>query len=178
MKSEHRQSLYAAGKIVKVFGIKGEVKIYSYARASDEYGSLETVRVGSNEQTTIERAIESARDRGNDVYVKFRGIDDRNAAEELVGQFMYVEEERRKEPKAGRYYVHDLIGCSVLSVEGRVLGSLKDVMNAPGQTLYVVSTKHGEVLLPAVKEFLADVNIPAKTVTVDPPEGLFEGDAL
>ncbi len=178
MNTEHRQSLYAAGKIVKVFGIKGEVKVYSYARTSDEYAVLETVKVGSNDQTTSERIIDSARDRGGDVYLKFHGIDDRNAAEEIVNHFIYIEEERRKPPQAGRYYVHDLIGCRVLSVEGRELGTLKDVMNAPGGTLYVVATTHGDVLMPAVKEFIADVNIAAKAVTVTPPEGLFEGEAL
>jgi 16S rRNA processing protein RimM len=170
--------LYAAGKIVKVFGIKGEVKIFSYARTAPEFAALETVKVGSNEATTTERTIEQARDRSGDVYVKFRGIDDRNAAEEIVNQFLYIEEERKKLPQAGRYYIHDLIGCRVLTVAGRELGTLKDVMNAPGGTLYVVATTQGDVLMPAVKEFLADVNIPAKVVTVDPPDGLFEGEAL
>jgi 16S rRNA processing protein RimM len=178
LKSEHRQGLYAAGKIVKVFGIKGEVKVYSYARTSDEYESLETVKVGPNDTATSERIIDAARDRGGDVYVKFRGIDDRNAAEEIVNHFIYIEEERRKPPQAGRYYVHDLIGCRVSTVEGRELGTLKDVMNAPGGTLYVVATTHGDVLMPAVKEFIAAVNIASKLVTVTPPEGLFEGEAL
>ncbi len=178
MKAEHRQSLYAAGKIVKVFGIKGEVKVYSYARTPDEYAALETVTVGSNDQTTCERIIDSARGRGGDVYVKFRGIDDRNAAQDIVNHFIYIDEERRKPPQAGRYYVHDLIGCRVQTVEGRELGTLKDVMNAPGGTLYVVATSSGDVLMPAVREFIADVNIASKAVTVTPPEGLFEGEAL
>jgi len=168
----------AAGKIVKVFGIKGEVKVYSYARTSDEFEALETVKVGTTDTTTSELQIDAARDRGGDVYVKFRGIDDRNAAEAIVNQFIYIEEERRKPPQAGRYYVHDLIGCRVSTVDGRDLGTLKDVMNAPGGTLYVVSTKLGDVLMPAVKEFIADVNIASKLITVTPPEGLFEGEAL
>lgn len=163
---------------MKVFGIKGEVKVHSYARTSDEYETLHTVSVGSNEETTSQRTIDAVRDRGGDVYVKFHGIDDRNAAEAIVNHFIYVDEERRKPPQAGRYYVHDLIGCHVLTMEGRELGMLKDVMNAPGGTLYVVTTKQGDVLLPAVKEFLSDVNIVSKTVTITPPDGLFEGDAL
>lgn len=170
--------MYAAGKIVKVFGIKGEVKIFSYARSAAEFEALQSVQVGPNEHTTSEMDIDFARDRGGDVYVKFRGVDDRNAAETIVNTFIYIDEERRKAPQAGRYYVHDLIGCRVLSVAGSELGTLKDVMNAAGNTLYVITTKQGEVLMPAVKEFIASVNIAAKTVTVDPPEGLFEGDAL
>jgi 16S rRNA processing protein RimM len=178
LKADHRERLYAAGKIVKVFGIKGEVKLFSYARTAAEFQMLETVTVGSTEETTTERIIDAARDRGGDVYVKFRGIDDRNAAEEIVNHFIYVDEGRRKAPQAGRYYIHDLIGCSVRSADARELGTLKDVMNAPGGTLYVVATHQGDVLLPAVKEFITEVNIAAKIITVSPPEGLFEGEAL
>ncbi len=178
MNSEEQQNLYAAGKIVKVFGIKGEVKIYSYARTSAEYDILQTVLVGPNEHATRPMGIEHARDRGGDVYVKFRGVDDRNAADLLVNLYVYIEEERRKAPQTGRYYIHDLIGCRVLSASGSELGTLKDVMNAAGNTLYVITTTHGEVMMPAVKEFISVVNITAKTITVDPPEGLFEGDAL
>lgn len=179
MNSEHRQTLYAAGKIVKVFGIKGEVKIYSYARSSQEFEAVRTVKVGADERTASDRTIDSVRDRGGDVYIKFAGVDDRNAAEELVNCFVFVGEEQRKAPTAGRYYIHDLLGCRVVLEEnGRELGTLREVMNVAGRQMYIVDTTHGEVMMPAVKEFIAGVDIARKTVTVRPPEGLFEGEGL
>jgi 16S rRNA processing protein RimM len=178
LNSDHRQTLYAAGKIVKVFGIKGEVKIHSYARTSQEYETLRTVKVGADDRTASDRTIEQARDRGGDVYLKFQGVDDRNAAETLVNMFLYVDEEQRKLPDAGRYYIHDLLGCRVCAEGGRDLGTLRDVMNVAGRLMYIVSTTHGDVMMPAVPEFVAGVNVSEKLITVRPPEGLFEREGL
>lgn len=178
MNSNHRHTLYAAAKITKAFGIKGEVKLYSYARTSQEYEALRTVMVGADDRTAGAQSIEQARDRGGDVYIKFKGIDDRNAAEALVNCFVFVDEEERKAPDAGRHYIHDLLGCRVADTEGRQLGTLRDVMNVAGRLMYVIATVHGDVMMPAVDEFVAGVNIEEKLVTVRPPEGMFEGDAL
>jgi 16S rRNA processing protein RimM len=178
LNSNHRHTLYAAGRITKVFGIKGEVKVYSYARTSREYEALRTVKVGADERTASDRNIEQARDRGGDVYLKFKGIDDRTAAEALVNSFVFVDEEHRKAPDAGRHYIHDLLGCRVMAEGGAELGTLSDVMNVAGRLIYVVATTHGDVLVPAVDEFIAGMNVAEKTLTLRPPEGLFEGDAL
>ncbi|MGE5314040.1 MAG: ribosome maturation factor RimM [Acidobacteriota bacterium] len=178
MNSDHRQTLYAAGRILKAFGIKGEVKIHSYARTAHEYERLRRVKVGADEQTAQSRMIESARDRGGDVYIKFEGVSDRNEAETLVNAYLYVEEGERKLPDAGRHYIHDLLGCRVVSESGRFLGTLSDVMNVAGRSMYVVATTHGDVLMPVVEEFIAGVDIESKLITVRPPEGLFEGEAL
>ncbi|HLP17905.1 MAG TPA: ribosome maturation factor RimM [Bacteroidota bacterium] len=178
MNSDHRQTLYAAGKIIKVFGIKGEVKIYSYARSSQEYEAVRTVKVGADERTAGDRTIDHVRDRGGDIYIKFAGVDDRNAAEELVNCFVFVEESKRKAPKAGRHYIHELLGCSVvLEDNGRELGTLRDVMDVAGRQMYLVATFHGEVMMPAVDEFIASVDLTRRVISVRPPEGLFEGDA-
>lgn len=161
---------------MKAFGIKGEVKIHSFARAPQEFEALRTVKVGADDRTASDRTIEQVRDRGGDAYIKFKGVDDRNAAEALVNWFIFVDEQERRLPDAGRHYIHDLLGCRVQTEDGRALGVLADVMDAAGRRMYLVRTTYGDVMMPAVDEFIAHVDIGAKTITIRPPEGLFEED--
>ena len=179
MKSDQapRTRLCAVGVIVKVFGIKGEVKIHSYSRTPEEVEELGSVLVGTKEEDAVERRIERVSAHSNGMYVKFQGISDRNASESLIGHFLFVEESNRKRLNAGEYYVDDLIGVIVYDTRQRKLGTLRDVADYGTQTLYVVRTEKGDILLPAVKKIVREVDVKKRTMTIDPPEGLFDGSA-
>src|SRR5271157_1156231 len=76
-----RTHLCAVGVIAKVFGVKGEVKIHSYSRSLDEFEPLASVLVGKSEGKVVERKIEKVSPRGNDIYIKFYEVNDRDASE-------------------------------------------------------------------------------------------------
>ena len=170
--------LRAAAVIAKVFGIRGELKIHSYSRSLEEFEKLDSVMVGKDEATAVERAIESVVARGEGIYVKFRDISDRTAAQSLIGHFLFVEEEQRRRLRSGEYFVDDLLGMTVLGADRATLGVLEDVVHAPAHDMYVVRTRGGEVMVPAVGEIIRTVDMKHRTITIDPPEGLFSGDRL
>jgi len=172
-----RRHLYAVGVIAKVFGVKGEVKVHSYSRSYDEFKKLGSVLAGKNEDTVVERRIEKVSPRGNDIYIKFQDVDDRNAAEALIGQFLYVEETARKRLAPGEFFVDDIIGMSVCDSRKKVLGVVRDVVRYPAQDVYVVETGRGEIMVPAVRDIIRSVDVKNRTMTIEPPNGLFDGQA-
>lgn len=178
MKTEHTGALRAIAKITTLFGVRGEMKLFSYARTADEFEGLREVFCGADERGAHPCRIASVRTRGNDVYVSLEGVPDRTAAEAYRGLFLFVEEERRKAPPKAKFYVDDLIGCSVRTEEGTVLGAVRSVDALPGQMIYTVRTAGGDVMLPAVPEFVLSVNVETKVIVVRPPEGLFDGEML
>jgi 16S rRNA processing protein RimM len=170
-----RTHLCAVGVIAKVFGVKGEVKIHSYSRSRDEFEPLASVLVGKNENKVVERKIEKVSPRGNDIYIKFYEVNDRNASETLVGHFLFVEETARKRLAPGEFFVDDIIGMSVCDIRKKVLGVVKDVVRYPAQDVYIVKAGEGEVMVPVVHDIVRVVDVKNRTITIDPPEGLFDG---
>lgn len=179
MKTEKQQApLRAIARIRKVFGIRGEVKIESYARSADEFEELRYILLGENEGAVVRAEIESVKMRGEEIYLKFSTIDNRTAAEKISGQFLFVEETRRKQLPKEKFFIDDLIGCVVLSESGKIFGKVISVDAYPAQMVYTVNTQKGNVLFPAVREFIERVDVEKKEIVIRPPEGLFDGEML
>lgn len=172
----NEQQFCAIAKILKPFGIHGEVKIYSYARTAEEFSNLDRLFLGKDTFAVTETAIETVTVRGNEIFVKLKGVEDRTASEALGGKFLFVEESRRKELPEGSFFIDDLAGCKIVDEEHRELGVVQSVETIAGQQCYSVTTSRGEVLLPAVKEFILSVDIKKKIIIARPPEGLFDGE--
>ncbi|MBW7886864.1 MAG: 16S rRNA processing protein RimM [Bacteroidetes bacterium] len=179
MKSKIKTTAYCAiAKILKPFGIRGEVKIFSYARSAEEFRTLHSVYIGKSEHRLAFSKIETVSVRGNDIYVKLKDINDRTASEALSGNFLFVEATLRKELPAGSFFIDELLESRIVNEQGTELGILHSVEKIASQTMYIVTTKRGEVLLPAVKEFIVSIDGKKKIIIVRPPEGLFEGEML
>jgi 16S rRNA processing protein RimM len=170
--------LCAIGMITKVFGVKGEVKLHSYARSVEEIETLEEVYCGRQTDSVRKIVLEDVRLRGNDIYLKVENFDDRSAAEALIGHFLFIDEKARKQLPEGRYFIDDLIGLNVRHEDGTQLGRVRDVLTSTPQTLIAVTTPHGEVLVPNVPAFVKQVDTAAGVLTLTPPEGLFDGNEL
>ena len=170
-----RSRLCAVGIVEKVFGVKGEVKVHSYSRSLEEFESLASVLVGKSEDKVVEKKVEKVSLRGNEIYIKFCEVNDRNASEALVGHFLFVEDAARKRLMPGEYFVDDIVGMSVCDVRKNVLGVVTDVVRYPAQDMYIVKAGAGEVMVPAVRAIVRDVDVKNRTITIAPPEGLFDG---
>ena len=120
-----------------------------------------------------ELVIESSRPHRDRFLVRFQGIEDRVAAEGLRGA-LYVSSEALRDLEEGEFWTHELTGCSVVSTDGHIVGTVDSVIANPGQDLLVVATGSGEVLVPAVAPIVVEVDVAARRVTIDPPEGLLD----
>jgi 16S rRNA processing protein RimM len=172
------QPLCAIAAITTVFGIRGEVKIQSYARSSSDFPPGKKILAGRSERETAELEIEYSTERQGHIFIKFRSIDDRSGAEQLRGQYIFVVFADRKKLPAGSFFIDEIIGMKVQSGEGIIYGTITEVMKSPAHDLYVISTGAGDVLLPAVPTIVRMIDSDARTVIVDAPEGLFTGTAV
>lgn len=157
------------GKIVNAVALKGEVKVYTYSDPA-RYKEISEIYV-ENEP----HKIQNVRFQGNTVILKLAGIDDRNAAEACKNKDIYITEDELPQLPEDTYYIRDLIGMDVVSEDGKVSGTLSDIITGTAQDLYEVKLENGkELLIPGVGEFILDININERKITVKLPEGLLE----
>jgi 16S rRNA processing protein RimM len=106
--------------------------------------------------------------------VHFAGVDDRNAAEALRGQTLTIDVDPTELPEdPDEFYDHQLVGLSVALEDGSVIGVIGEVIHLPSQDLLSVKREGDtEVLIPFVMEFVPDIDLDSKTVTITPPPGL------
>ncbi len=162
------------GVIASAHGIRGAVFVHPFSDIPGRFERLETVLLGDSENETREYHIAEASDRSGRILLQFTECDDRTTAESLKGLNLYIPEDRMETLPEGRYFVHDLIGCRVETVNGEKRGVVFDVMLLPANDVYVVDYEGREVLIPAVPAFVREVNIDDRRITIEPIPGMFE----
>ncbi|MBN2206240.1 MAG: 16S rRNA processing protein RimM [Candidatus Aminicenantes bacterium] len=159
------------GTIVGSWGNKGEVK-YRPDGAPPEAG-LETVfiRVGGRDEAFRVEALKAA---GAGYRFKLRGIDTMDAAERLRGCPVLQPEAALPPPGPDAYYLYQLVGCRVTTGDGRELGTVRDVWTIPGNDQLVVDRDGRDLLLPLSRAICRRVDVAAKHILVEVPEGLLD----
>ena len=163
-------------KIVNVFGIRGEVKLYHYSDNKERFEELDRIIVSKTGTEKIFR-IEKTRYQGDMVILKLEGVSDRNAAEALRDADVFITEEDLKELPEDTYYIRDLIGMKVIDegVYGEI-GVLEDVIQNTAQDVYVVRMPSSEkVLIPAVKDFIKNIDMESGVITTTLIPGFIDG---
>lgn len=159
------------GVISSMHGIRGEVKVFPTTDDPARFKKLKKVLLNTGRER-LELEIQSVRFFKQFVILKFRGIDNRNDIEKYKGKSLLVPREDAVPLEEGEYYVADLIGMEVFTPEGR-FGVLKDVMKTGANEVYIIdSDEHGEVLLPAIRQCIQDVDVEKKIMRIHLLDGL------
>lgn len=163
---------FEIGQIVNTNGLKGIVKVKPFTDDIKEFETFENIYVQKKAEL-MEFKIESVRYAKNMVLLKLKGIDDIDAAETLRNLYIKVKREQLPKLQENSYYIVDLLECEVVTVDGEVLGKMDDVFNTGSNDIYVVKNEEGkQILLPAIKEVIRNVDIPNRKITVKLMEGL------
>ena len=102
------------------------------------------------------------------VYIKFKIVNDRNAAELLRGADIAVERSLLGKPAKGRFFIADLLGSEIIC-DGKKLGELMDILQNGGVDVYVVKlVKGGTLMFPALKDLLIEVSVEKKSIELEP----------
>lgn len=166
--------MYLIGYVLKPQGVRGEVKIDSVSPYPQRYKYLKSVYIQSANTNQL-YLIENVRIRDRFVYIKFAGINSRDEAELLRNAEILIEGKDLLQPSKNEYFVHDLIGCCVKTDTNDELGEIIDVVQMSSNDVYVIKTHSGkEILIPAVKEFIIQVDLDHKQVLVHLLEGLID----
>lgn len=161
----------AIGRIVAPQGIKGEVRVLPLTDFPERFLALKRAFLAAPWDREVE--VEGVRFHKGMVLLKIRGVDTRNEAEELRNADLRVEAEDLVPLGEGQYYVFQIIGLEVFTEDGQALGRIADVLRTGSNDVYVVRGQR-EYLIPAVKEFVAGIDLRAKTIVIRPIPGLLD----
>jgi len=163
---------FEIGKIVNTVGVAGEIKVFPTTDDIRRYDLLDTVRIILR-GVEFEKTIERVRYHKNLVMIKLEGIDTVEAANALRDGIIVVERSQALPLSENEYYQKDLIGMTVKSAGGDVLGRLADVITTGANDVYIIKREvKKDLLIPAITDCIIDVNVAEKTMTVKLLEGL------
>jgi 16S rRNA processing protein RimM len=159
------QARVEIGGIARAHGIRGEVVIITHDPDSETLGIVERIFVGG-----VERKVVGARDTHRGWLVQLEGVATRNDAEALRGAKIEVlRDELDLDPDD--VLLSDLIGCKVVLTDGTPWGEVAGIETGPGQDRLVIHDGGVERLVPLVDALVPKIDLDARVVTVDPPEG-------
>ena len=166
--------MIAVAKIVKPIGIRGEVKIQLLTDHAHRLEQLDSIWIGHQEQTAVEYHLRFVRRDAKHCVVSLKEVDSVEPANGLRDQYCFIADENSIQPDEGRYFIDAVIGCEMKTLEGKLVGAIVDVLKLPANDLWVVQSGNKEILIPAVKAIVKEIDIRQKRVVIDSPEGLLE----
>lgn len=160
------------GKIIGPHGIRGNLKVMTYSESHNLFARnrklLRRQAGGSENHLTVLWA--KPHQRG--ILMAVREITDREGAEAAVGAELYINRNDLPETEAGTYYWADLMTVAVYTVNGDFLGRIEEIFPTGSNDVYVTRNGDRETLIPALQSVIVDVDLEARMMTVDLPEGL------
>ena len=168
------EDVLKVGVITTTHGVRGEVKVFPTTDNPARFKKLKQVILDNGkEKRNLE--IEQVKFFKNLVILKFKGIDNINDIEKYKKAELFVTRENAVKLKKNEYFIADLIGLAVTSDEGEDLGELRDVLQTGANDVYVIG-KEGEeeILLPAIRDCVLEVDVEAGTMKVHLLPGLRE----
>ncbi len=160
------------GKIINTHGCKGGLKIEPWCNSSKDFTELKRLFTCKRESYTEHTVIKASTFK-QFVILELKGIDDMDKALDLKNETLYALREDF-ELEDGEFFIADIIGFDVIDFEnGKVYGTVSEIINRGASDIYVVNTPNGERMIPAVEQFIISVDI-EKGVFVRTIEGLLD----
>lgn len=159
------QKFLEAGEVVSTHGIQGEIKILPWADAPEFLLQFDTFYLNGKPYEVV-----SSRVHKTCVLAKLKGVDTPEAATLLRAQRVSIDRESVCLPQ-GTVFIADLIGCAVLDDDGNEIGKIKDVLTMPSSDVYVIQGARS-YMIPAVKEFVREIDVENRRVRVHLIEGM------
>ncbi len=162
--------LVLMGRCTGAFGLKGEVRVFSYAQDPEVFRRAPSLQAGPNPEQTRPLSLISLRSHAGRLLMRFKEAPGRTEAEELKGLWLYLEPSDLGPLAEGEYYWYQLAGAPVHTKAGRLLGTVLRVEDTGAHDILLVSGGPGELMIPVVEEMVLEIG--PQGVVVDLPPGL------
>ncbi len=159
------------GVITSTHGLKGEMKVFPTSDDPHRYDSLSDVLIG-DENHLIDAKVSHVRYFKQMVIMTLEGVNSIEEAQKLVKQEIYVTRENAVPLGENENYAADLYGLRVIDEDGKELGELIDILETGANDVYVVDMNGRELLLPAIRQCILEVNVEEGWMRVHLMEGL------
>lgn len=169
-------NLVFLGRVGRPHGVAGEFYVDRIALTADELLAVKSVEWrgrGGDVRTFALRSVRATHDR---LLVSFGGIANREAASELTNGEVWGDADKLPDPGPGVAYTFQLVGLSVMDVNGADLGTLVGIETATAQPLYMVEKDGKRRMYPGIEPFVKRVDLAAGVITMELPPGFEELD--
>jgi 16S rRNA processing protein RimM len=167
----------AVGRIARAHGIRGQVIVNpetDFPEQRFKVASKVYVKRGASVDQLIVTAVRFQNGRP---VIGLEGVESMSDAEALAGLELRVPVEELAPLPAGTFYHHDLVGCLVVTGRGEEIGTVEGVEGTVGGSRLVVAGGKGEILIPLASEICRSIDVAARRIVIEPPEGLLDLNA-
>lgn len=162
------------GKIVNTFGIRGQVKVVPFTDDVKRFDKLKNIYIEKKKELKPHK-IENVKYTNNMVILKLEGIDSIEEAEKYKNCSLQIDRKDAIKLPKDTFFIADLIGLPVYTDEDVLLGKVDDIYNTGSSDIYVVKDELGkQILLPAIKDVLKDIDLEKEKITVHIIKGLLD----
>ena len=162
------------GKIVGVHGVKGTVKIHSYAESLEIFEPGASIALCHSDGSEEFFEIDWIKPHSRGALLALKNVKHRDQAKTLIGADLQIEKTKLPELETGVYYWYDLIGLKVFTHNNRYLGRLESIIETGANDVYVVKNEDREVLVPALDSIVHLIDLDSGIMRVELPDGLEE----
>jgi len=166
--------LITIGKVLKPWGVKGEMKVAPQTDFPERFKKLDRVVLVSPAGKETSGTVTAVRFMNNELLVTFSGYDSPEKAKALNGWFIKISQEEAIPLPEGSYYWFELIGMEVFSETGEKLGTITDIFETGSNDVYVIKRDRKEFYIPATREVIKQVDTGAKKMVIHLLNGLME----
>jgi 16S rRNA processing protein RimM len=170
----------AIGVIRKAHGVRGEASVEPWTDSPERFAELKSVTlVSPDDSRTREVAIESMRAHQGRALLKFAGIESPEELRELHNWTVEIPEDQARKLEEDEYFLHDLVGLTLVDADGRERGVVTETYEGGGGILLSVRRPDGRTFdLPFAGDICTNIDLAARRMTVNLPEGLDDLDAV
>ncbi len=162
-------------RIVKARGIRGEVACDLATDFPERFQHIADATVVMPNGARLSLRLENHWFHQNRVILKFAGTDTMTDAQRLVGGVLVISESDAWELEEDEFYEYDLIGIEALTIDGKRIGQVTKLLRTSGNDLLVIEGENQrEILIPFVDEICKEVDVEARRITINAPEGLLD----
>jgi len=159
------------GYVSRAHGLAGEVAVKTFDPGSETLFDVERVLLRFKDGSEQELTIDSIRSANKELLLGFEGVEGRTQAEKMVGGTVLVFRGDVDPPAEGEYFQGDLVGLTATDEQGHVLGTVEEIWSSgPVPNLVIRAEGKDELLVPFADDFVLTVDLPARRLTVRPPE--------
>ena len=170
-----KEDAYYLGKIVKKYGLKGELLAKIDTDEPETYEGMESIFLDIKGKLVPFFLNDSVLHKATTLRLDFEDINNVEDAETLIGKAIYLPLESLPELTGNKFYFHEVIGFDAIDNKLGNLGKIKAINdNAPQAYFVIIDDKENEILIPVSDRFINKVNRENKNITFDTPEGLVD----
>lgn len=166
--------LIIIGRVLKPWGVKGDLKIEPITDFPDRFVHLKRVYLTSPDNQEIVCEVESVKQVGTVPHIRLKGYDTPEKAARLAGWVIQIPREEAVSLPEGSYYRFEIIGMDVFTESGEKLGAITDIFETGSNDVYVLNQGGKEIYLPATAEIVKEIDTTTNRMIIHVIDGLLD----